>query len=78
MDTVKNPLALKQLGIEAKHCLMIGDRPDTDILGALKIGMQTALVRTGQFKQGDVLDKTICPDFDENNLLILGQKLGLH
>ena len=71
-------MALKQLDMEAEQCLMIGDRPDTDIVGALNLGMQTALVRTGRFKQGDMLDKTICPDFDENNLLLLGEKLGFN
>ncbi|MGD8932821.1 MAG: HAD-IIA family hydrolase, partial [Chromatiales bacterium] len=38
-------MALEQLGCEPEHCLMIGDRPDTDIAGAGAIGMKTALVR---------------------------------
>lgn len=70
-------MALQHLGMEVKHCLMIGNRPDTDIVGALELGMQTALVRTGRFKQGEVLDKAIKPYFDDANLLMLGQKLGL-
>lgn len=52
-----NPLlyemALDRLGVDAAACLMIGDRPDTDIAGAAGLGMHTALVRTGRFAQGE-------------------------
>ncbi len=51
-----NPLlyemALDRLGLVAGECLMIGDRPDTDIAGAARLGMHTALVRTGRFAPG--------------------------
>ena len=51
-----NPLlfemALELLGCPPEHCLMIGDRPDTDIAGAARLGMRTALVRTGRFAPG--------------------------
>jgi HAD superfamily hydrolase (TIGR01450 family) len=47
--------ALKQLGVLPSQCLMIGDRPDTDILGAQNLGMKTALVRTGRFSAEDHL-----------------------
>ncbi len=46
-------MALERLGFEASHCLMVGDRPDTDIAGAARLGMMTALVRTGRFAVGD-------------------------
>lgn len=42
-------MACRRLGVEPADCLMIGDRPDTDIAGAVAIGMRTALVRTGRF-----------------------------
>ena len=52
-----NPLlfemALEQLGCVPDRCLMIGDRPDTDIAGAARLGMQTALIRTGRFAPGE-------------------------
>jgi HAD superfamily hydrolase (TIGR01450 family) len=52
-----NPLlfemALEQLDCVPERCLMIGDRPDTDIAGAAALGMQTALVRTGRFEPGE-------------------------
>lgn len=34
-------------GAEPRQALMIGDRPETDIMGAKKIGLHTALVLTG-------------------------------
>jgi 4-nitrophenyl phosphatase len=40
-------IALERLAIPAKHVLVIGDRPETDIAGAQKIGCRTALVLSG-------------------------------
>jgi 4-nitrophenyl phosphatase len=34
-------------GVEASQALMVGDRPETDIMGAKQLGMHTALVLTG-------------------------------
>lgn len=75
-----NPLlyeiALKQLGVLPQQCLMIGDRPDTDILGAQNIGMKTALVRTGRFNSNDLYpENQQTPDYDCDNLQILLEKL---
>jgi 4-nitrophenyl phosphatase len=39
--------ALRYFGVPAAQTLMIGDRLDTDILGAQSIGMKSALVLTG-------------------------------
>ena len=38
---------LKQLKLEASECLMVGDMPQRDILGAKKLGMQTCFARYG-------------------------------
>lgn len=46
-------MALVRVGVPAARCLMVGDRPDTDIAGAAPLGMWTALVRTGRFGPGD-------------------------
>lgn len=46
-------MAVERLGVPHEACLMIGDRPDTDILGASTLGMRTALVRTGRFGPTD-------------------------
>ena len=42
-------MACARLGVEPADCLMIGDRPDTDIAGAMAVGMRAALVRSGRF-----------------------------
>jgi len=65
-------IAMQALKTEAKNCLMIGDRPDTDIFGAQQLGIQTALVRTGRFAPGETLpDNMVAPDWDVDNLLEL-------
>lgn len=45
-------MAMERLGVGVDDCVMIGDRPDTDIAGAAALGMRTALVRTGRFLPG--------------------------
>ena len=77
-----NPLlyeiALQQLKMQASDCLMIGDRPDTDILGAQQLGIQTALIRTGRFSPGEKLpDNMLAPDWDLENLRQLKKLLEL-
>jgi HAD superfamily hydrolase (TIGR01450 family) len=58
-------MALEQLDCPAGRCLMIGDRPDTDIVGAERLGMWTALVRTGRFPPGAAWSLGMPrPDFD--------------
>lgn len=71
-------IALQELQVRAQDCLMIGDRPDTDILGAQLLGIQTALVRTGRFAPGETLPKELSPpDWDIDNLTQLKQLLGI-
>lgn len=62
-------IALERLGVSPPQCLMIGDRPDTDIAGAAALGMKTALVRTGRFSPGAVLPAHLpVPDWDVESL----------
>ncbi len=71
-------IAMQKLQVQANQCLMIGDRPDTDILGAQKLGIQTALVRTGRFTVGEALPKGMSkPDWDVENLSELKNILGI-
>lgn len=71
-------MALEQLGCEATDCLMIGDRPDTDIAGAARLGMQTALVRTGRFSPGEPWPQGLpSADWDVDDLQQLSNALGL-
>jgi len=71
-------MALRRLGCRAGECLMVGDRPDTDIAGAARLGMWTALVRTGRFAPGapwpDALPR---PDLDLESLEDLSAALRL-
>lgn len=61
--------ALKRLGVGPENVVMIGDRPDTDIAGAVACGIGTILVRTGRFAPGEPYpDDLPRPDFDINDL----------
>jgi len=68
-----NPLlfemALEVLGSSPSDCLMVGDRPDTDIAGAAALGLGTALVRTGRFAPGEPWPAELPrPDWDVHDL----------
>ena len=49
-------IAVQQLGLPVEECLMLGDRLDTDIAGAVGVGLRSALVLTGVSSREDVLD----------------------
>lgn len=69
-------MALEKLGCKPEECLMIGDRPDTDIAGAAALGLATALVRTGRFGPGDAWPAGVPrPDWDEASLESLTRKV---
>jgi len=69
-------IAMGRLGVMPNQCLMIGDRPDTDIAGAATLGMKTALVRTGRFLPAAPLpDNLPAPDWDVENLAQLLQAI---
>ncbi len=70
-------MALARLKLPADQCLMIGDRPDTDILGAQSLGIKTALVRTGRFRIEQRLPDGIAPDIDVPDLEALQLALNL-
>jgi len=54
--------ALRLLGVPAPNTLMIGDRLNTDITGAVLLGMKTALVLTGVSTRSDVEASPVKPD----------------
>jgi 4-nitrophenyl phosphatase len=55
-------IALRQLNLPADQVLMLGDRLDTDIVGAQKLGMPTALVFTGVTQPEDLIDQQMWAD----------------
>lgn len=54
--------ALAYLGVDRSAALMVGDRLNTDITGAQKVGMRTALVFTGVTKPDDLTTSETQPD----------------
>lgn len=65
-------MALERLGADAAGTVMLGDRPDTDIAGAARLGMWSALVRTGRFAAGaDWPEELPRPDWDCPDLATL-------
>ncbi|MEJ2454220.1 MAG: HAD-IIA family hydrolase [Candidatus Thiodiazotropha sp.] len=71
-------MALERLGCAAEECLMVGDRPDTDIAGAAGLGLRTALVRSGRFGADAAWPVGLPrPDWDELSLEGLAQALAL-
>lgn len=55
-------IVVAHLGIAAHECVMVGDRLDTDILGAINAGMRTILVLTGVETMESVEKSDISPD----------------
>ena len=69
--------AAKRLGVRPEEILMVGDRLETDILGATAAGFKTALLLTGVSNQGDI--GSAQPDYVLDNLAALTRVLrGVH
>ena len=43
-------VALELLAVDASRALMVGDRPDKDVLGAVRAGLRVVRVRTGEHR----------------------------
>ncbi|KAJ3268352.1 hypothetical protein HDV01_003091 [Terramyces sp. JEL0728] len=57
-------LVVDELGIQFKDVLMIGDSVTDDCVGAIELGMQAILVKTGKYKIGDELQcENVFEDF---------------
>ncbi|MBW1999071.1 MAG: HAD-IIA family hydrolase [Deltaproteobacteria bacterium] len=55
-------MALNKMGLKREEVLMVGDRVETDILGARNAGIKSVLVKTGEYRPGH-LRRGIQPDF---------------
>jgi 4-nitrophenyl phosphatase len=56
-------LAMQRVGASAAQTLMVGDRYETDIVGAVKLGLITAGVLTGISKRAEFESAALPPDF---------------
>jgi HAD superfamily hydrolase (TIGR01458 family) len=54
--------ALDELDADPEQAWMVGDDVESDIVGAQRLGMKTALVRTGKFRPDVVEESGIMPD----------------
>jgi HAD superfamily hydrolase (TIGR01458 family) len=54
--------ALRQIGVAASECAMIGDDIDSDVKGAQAAGMRGVLVRSGKYRHAHVQRSDITPD----------------
>jgi len=67
--------ALKALGATSENTLMVGDRLETDILGANSLGIKTAAVLTGVTSRNEIAHNDIQPDFIFDDIAALHQAL---
>ncbi len=70
--------ALRRLGTLPENTLMVGDRLETDILGAKAAGLKTALVLTGVSRREDISSGSgnAAPDYVLNDLEALIEVLS--
>jgi len=68
-------LACQRLGLLPHEVLMVGDRLDTDILGANRIGARTVLVLTGVSQRQEIVTTGIEPTFVAADLVELLDRL---
>jgi HAD superfamily hydrolase (TIGR01458 family) len=54
--------AVEELDADPKHAWMVGDDFESDVLGPQRLGMKTALVRTGKFRPDAVESSGTMPD----------------
>ncbi len=66
-------IALEVAGVGPGEALMIGDRLETDILGAKRVGLDTALVLTGVSREEDISQQGITPTLVAQDLPALVQ-----
>jgi len=55
-------LALADMRLSKDQVVMVGDRVDSDIKGARRLGIRSVLVKSGEYRVGD-LERGVEPDF---------------
>ncbi len=74
-NTIMMTMATKKLSLRPEETLLIGDRMDTDIIGGIEAGMNTALVLTGVSKNEDISTYPYQPDYVFSSLQELTETL---
>jgi 4-nitrophenyl phosphatase len=67
--------AMRHMGADPAHTAMIGDRLDTDILGAQRVGISTMLVMTGVTTGETLSTHPVQPDFVFDDIGVLADAL---
>ncbi len=70
-------VALEKLNVSPHHCIMVGDRLETDIRLGNQSGMRTVLVLSGITTQAMISESVDQPEWVVNNLAELGMRLGI-
>lgn len=63
--------ALRLAGCDAHNAVMVGDRPDNDIVPARAVGMRTIRIKQGQFGNYSPSEPALCADFEIASLDML-------
>ncbi|MEF8853303.1 MAG: HAD-IIA family hydrolase [Haloarculaceae archaeon] len=66
---------LDRIGLPAERCLVVGDRPDTDLAMGARQGMATALVATGVTDLTEATHASVEPDYVLDSLAELPDRL---
>ena len=66
----------RRMGVRPERCLMVGDNLDSDIRGAVAVGMKSALLLTGVATRQDAAGSDVHPDFIFEDPAALLRKLG--
>jgi HAD superfamily hydrolase (TIGR01458 family) len=70
-------LICKMLDTRPEECLMVGDDIESDIHGAIRAGLRTALVKTGKYRKEFAERSGITPDVVLNSIRELPAWMGL-
>lgn len=68
-------VAARRLGHDPEHCLLVGDRLDTDVAMGARAGMHTALVLSGVTAREDLAGGDVRPDHVIESLADVGTVL---
>jgi 4-nitrophenyl phosphatase len=68
-------IAMQRLGVKAEHTVAIGDRLDTDILGAVRAGLRSILVLSGVSTPDDVARSDFKPTWVRRDIRGITEQL---